>query len=78
MTGPNGWREQTACRGMDVDLFFREDSPVPVEARRTCASCPVRSECLAFALSVPTTAGYWAGTTQRERNRMRRQRRDAA
>lgn len=78
MTGSSGWRGQAACRGMDVDVFFCEDGTVPVEARRACESCPVRAECLEFALSVPTTAGYWAGTTQRDRNRMRRQRREAA
>jgi hypothetical protein len=42
---------------MDVHVFFREDGAIPVEARRACESCPVRDECLAVALSVPTTAG---------------------
>ena len=74
----NEWRDRAVCRGMDVDLFFRDDGSVPVEAWRACEFCPVRAECLEFALSIPATAGYWAGTTQRERNRMRRQRRDAA
>lgn len=63
---------------MDVGLFFAEDGHVPDAARQACESCPVRSQCLEFALADPRNAGYWAGTTQRERNRIRRGRREAA
>lgn len=38
-----------------------------------CDVCPVRMECLTFALADPTLAGMWAGTTARVRDAARRQ-----
>jgi WhiB family redox-sensing transcriptional regulator len=41
-------------------------------ARAVCEACPVRRDCLAYALSAPELVGIWAGTDERERRRMRR------
>ena len=47
------------------------------EAKAICEPCPVRSECLAFALADPHTKGIW-GTSERERMRLRTERRRSA
>ena len=84
------WIEDAACRGAPVDLFYQDgkrgDSAHP-EAVAMCASCPVRSECLADALKLSGSVdlwGYRGGTTpsgrraiRQERRRIRRER-DAA
>ena len=38
------------------------------EARRICRTCPVRKECLEYALSFPASDlhGVWAGLTPRQ------------
>lgn len=45
-----------------------------------CAACPVRAECLAYALGRPDKHGIWGGMTEDERDaeRRRRQRRTRA
>lgn len=53
--------------------FFSED--MDVQARVTeqwCAECPVRMECLSYALIYNEEFGVWGGTTETERKVMRR------
>jgi WhiB family redox-sensing transcriptional regulator len=80
------WREAGACRSADPELFF----PVPVgtaaraqviTALRICGRCPVREECLEFAMRTGETHGIWGGKTPDERIRAwraRNRRADAA
>ena len=49
------WRSAAACRSADPDLFFPIAATGPAErqiarAKTICARCPVRQECLEFAL----------------------------
>ncbi len=50
------WRHRAGCRDVDPELFFPAAESGPVfdaqvaEAKAVCASCPVRTECLGFAL----------------------------
>lgn len=76
------WQDDAACRDYDSDLFFEPDNEWPaVRARReqaakkVCAGCPVRADCLSFAESGPEVFGVWGGTTQRERASSKRRRR---
>jgi WhiB family transcriptional regulator, redox-sensing transcriptional regulator len=80
-----GWQEQAACRGRDLSLFFAPDSERPpararreAEARKICARCPVRAECLSHALAVPEAYGVWGGMSEEERAAERRRRRRSA
>ncbi|WP_268785678.1 WhiB family transcriptional regulator [Mycobacteroides immunogenum] len=41
------------------------------EAKRVCAVCPVRAECLNYADSILDYHGIWGGKTGRERGRKR-------
>jgi WhiB family redox-sensing transcriptional regulator len=68
-----GWHERAACRGEDPDLFFPEagDTIATRKARAICARCPVRVQCLEFALAVPEPWGTWGGKSERQRRDMR-------
>ena len=61
------WREQAACCGTDLDVFFPERGESAGPARQVCAACQVRKPCLEYALSNRITSGIWGGLTVRER-----------
>lgn len=71
------------CATSDPDSFFSEDQPEgqiyirPIyryerEAKRTCLECPYMQRCLQFALDNPDIQGIWGGTTERQRNMIRK------
>lgn len=69
------WRRRAACRHVPDDqrwIFWpgRGDTAAAEAAKAVCATCPVRADCLAFALD-NDEAGIWGGTTGRERRTMR-------
>jgi WhiB family redox-sensing transcriptional regulator len=71
------WREQAACRDLDTNLFFPvgegpEATAQADSAKMVCFSCPVREECLTFALTTRQEAGIFGGLTEEERRRHRR------
>jgi WhiB family redox-sensing transcriptional regulator len=68
------WMRRAACAGMDVRLFFPESEGDGHAARLVCSQCPVRAECLAFALAERTTVGIWGGTDATQRRKLRRKR----
>lgn len=64
-----------SCSGIDVNMFFMAEgsnglTPEARPIRRMCAACPCQSECLEWALR-HEPFGFWAGTTERERRRIR-------
>ena len=73
------WRTQAACGGVEAALFFPEaDDDPALDAKAVCHGCPVRIACLDHALGHGEKAGVWGGTTERERRRILRQRRQTA
>ncbi|MGX5653675.1 WhiB family transcriptional regulator [Geodermatophilus nigrescens] len=42
------------------------------EAKEGCGGCPVRSECLEYALTSNRKYGIWGGLSERERRRLQR------
>ena len=75
-----GWRDLAACAGQQ-ELFF--DGRREAKARAICARCPVRAQCLEYALSGAGTwrgiaTGIWGGTTPQERDQPRQQRKAVA
>jgi WhiB family redox-sensing transcriptional regulator len=77
------WRSAAACQSADPDLFFPISSSGPAEqqiarAKRICANCVVRLECLEYAVTHEQVYGIWGGTTAEDRQRDRRRKRRAA
>jgi WhiB family transcriptional regulator, redox-sensing transcriptional regulator len=66
------WQSAAACHSCDPDLFFPVSSSGPAveqaaKAIQICARCPVRRQCLAFALRTRQPYGVWGGLTEQER-----------
>lgn len=66
------WHARAACRGQGAERFFLARGEHVGPAKAICSGCPVRAECLEAALADPWLAGVWAGTSARERERMRK------
>ena len=68
------WMTDAQCRGMDPELFHPGRGESLAEARAVCAQCPVRVQCLDWALTWPERQGVWGGTSELDRRRMQRHR----
>lgn len=66
------WHAKAACRGLAIDTFFTGSTKVRDNSIEICRGCPVKSECLNFALEDPTLKGVWGGTSARQRAVLRR------
>ena len=72
------WMFDARCRGVDPAEFFPSDGTGVEVAQRMCAQCPVRAECLEYALLHRIAQGVWGGASERERRRILRARRRSA
>lgn len=72
------WRSNAICRDTDPDLFF----PIGTtgfalmqidRAKEVCEQCPVKVDCLDYALETNQDSGIWGGTSEEERRTLRRQ-----
>lgn len=73
------WQLDAACRGRETSLFFAASGAVR-DAVALCTGCPVRVECLEWALSARPDVdafGVFGGLTAPGRRALRRAR-DAA
>lgn len=69
------WIEHAACAGMDTNMFYRDGRrPHNPDAKRTCRACPVRNECLNYAIENDEREGVWGGLDEDERAQLRRRR----
>jgi WhiB family transcriptional regulator, redox-sensing transcriptional regulator len=66
------WAEEALCAYVDPDVFFPEKGGSSREAKRICAQCAVRDECLDYALANDERFGIWGGLSERERRRFKR------
>lgn len=64
---PAPWVKQAACRGVNPDLFFPEKGESAREAKKVCAGCPVRQQCLDMAISNGERHGIFGGMNRIER-----------
>lgn len=70
------WRSFAACATANAETFFPDSTDqadkvqTVRDARAICAPCPVKLECLAFALA-GRDRGIWAGTTEEQREASR-------
>ena len=66
------WQERALCAETDPEAFFPEKGGSTREAKRICAQCEVRVECLEYALESDERFGIWGGLSERERRRLQR------
>ena len=71
-----GWMALGLCRMYAPSTFFPSDGVGVDKARKICAGCPVKSECLEHALEHRIEHGVWGGCSERERRRILKRRRD--
>ena len=64
------------CRNVDPNVFFgAKGSNSDAElAKSYCHGCPVKDECLEYAIEDASLHGVWGGCTFQERKDIRRQR----
>jgi WhiB family redox-sensing transcriptional regulator len=75
-----GWSVDAACRGSEGSLFYSADSAERKEdrlereqlAKRICAGCAVREECLHAAIERHESYGIWGGLNEFERRALTR------
>ncbi|MFD4635523.1 WhiB family transcriptional regulator [Streptomyces sp. NPDC058284] len=67
------WSARAVCRTADPDDLFAEGA-AQNRAKAICTGCPVRTECLAYALDDRIEHGIWGGMTERERRALLRRR----
>jgi hypothetical protein len=67
------WRDLALCAEVDPDLFFPDKGESSRPAKRVCAGCEVRPECLQYALDHGERFGVWGGLSERERRELARQ-----
>jgi WhiB family transcriptional regulator, redox-sensing transcriptional regulator len=66
-----------ACQAAEPELFFPLSAAGPAvaqvaAAKAVCRGCPVRAECLDYAMQTAQDHGIWGGTTEEERRQARR------
>lgn len=64
---PVPWMEQALCAQSDPDAWFPEKGESVSVPRRVCQDCPVRVECLAYAVKNNERDGIWGGLTAYQR-----------
>jgi WhiB family redox-sensing transcriptional regulator len=72
------WMQEGLCAQTDPDSFFPDKGGSAREAKRVCLNCPVREECLQYALEHNERWGVWGGETERARRRMQIEKRNVA
>ena len=70
-------KNELPCRTVDPDTFFPVGTTGPAlvqaeEAKALCRLCPIRQQCLDWALDEGVEFGVWGGMTEQERRWTRR------
>ncbi|MEL7207941.1 MAG: WhiB family transcriptional regulator [Actinomycetota bacterium] len=66
------------CATLPPETFFPSDGVGVNVARAICADCSQKVPCLEYALAERIDHGVWGGTSERERRRILKRRREAA
>lgn len=70
--GELAWQVDALCAQTDPEAFFPEKGGSTRDAKKVCTACPVRQECLDYALEKDERFGIWGGLSERERRRLRK------
>jgi WhiB family redox-sensing transcriptional regulator len=69
---PTPWRQFALCRGADPGLWFPVEQDGGGEATTICWTCPVRTDCLTWAIEHNERKGIWGGISAKQRDQVRR------
>lgn len=67
---PYDWTIDALCSQVDPEIFFPDKGASTRPAKRVCSACPVRAECLQFAVDHHERFGIYGGLSERERRRL--------
>jgi WhiB family redox-sensing transcriptional regulator len=68
------WMKHAACKGEDATLFFPERTTPVGAAKLICHGCPVKTDCLEYAMAEQIKHGIWGGLSERQRRELRSER----
>jgi len=68
------WKASALCAEGDPDEWFPERNESPLAAQSICSRCPVRTECLEYAIVNDERYGVWGGTLPADREEIRKSR----
>lgn len=68
---PAGWMTEGLCATVDEPLWFSRVQVEQDAAKAICEHCPVRGECLSWAMTVPEMLHVWGGLSARQRKTLR-------
>lgn len=74
---PLAWQADGLCAQTDPEAFFPEKGGSTRDAKRICIGCEVKKQCLEYALANEERFGIWGGLSERERRKLRRERKAA-
>lgn len=71
------WQGHAACRGLPQDWFFLQKGDSQDEEKKlpgldVCRDCPVKVDCLRFAIRSKSHHGIWGGKTTEQRKKVRK------
>ena len=68
------WKDGALCKGAPIRMFFLTRGEDPKPAQALCRECPVRIECIEYALATDCYEGIFGGLTHRGRVKFMRAR----
>ena len=69
---PLAWQSDSLCAQTDPEAFFPEKGGSTRDAKKICAACEVKAQCLDYALANDERFGIWGGLSERERRKLRK------
>lgn len=70
--GELSWQVDALCAQTDPEAFFPEKGGSTRDAKKVCAACEVKQECLDYALGNDERFGIWGGLSERERRKLKK------
>jgi WhiB family redox-sensing transcriptional regulator len=61
------WQDEGLCKETDPEVFYPEKGGSVRDGKLVCFACPVRAQCLQYALELDEKFGIWGGLSARER-----------
>jgi WhiB family redox-sensing transcriptional regulator len=68
------WHADAVCAQVDPDTWFPEKGGSTRDPKAICAGCPVRQQCLDYALEHDERFGIWGGVSERQRRQLKKAR----